>query len=144
MHSVDSNVHALGNGIRKLTEDLENNRFDDTFSSYLEAFLYEHGEKFQLLLSYFESTVEAFKVLGKDLGIPESHLRVKDFSYIETLNEFRQRVQEAITKISETKEIQERKMMVQQRWHQQFTRQRNGSGGSMNSSSSEDEVHEFI
>jgi len=143
MHSVDSNVHALGNGIRKLTEDLENNRFDDTFSSYLEAFLYEHGEKFQLLLSYFESTVEAFKVLGKDLGIPESHLRVKDFSYIETLNEFRQRVQEAITKISETKEIQERKMLVQQKWHQHYIRQRNASNSSQTSTGS-DEVLEFI
>jgi hypothetical protein len=144
IHSVDGTVHGLGNGIRLMHEDLENERFDETFASFVEAFLYDQGEKFQFLLSYFESTMEAFKHLGKDLGTPEAHLRANDFSFIETLNEFRQRVQAAITKISETKEIQERKMMVQQRWHQQFTRQRNGSGGSMNSSSSEDEVHEFI
>jgi len=145
IHSVNGTVHGLGNGIRCMHEHLESGKFDDTFTSFVEAFLYCYGEKFQTLLSYFESTIEAFKRLGTDLGTPETHLRANDFSFIETLHEFLTQVQAAITKISETKEIQERKMMVQQKWHQHMvTRQRNGSTSSTGTNCSEDEVHEFI
>jgi len=137
---VECNVAFMGDKFQRISSELDSASYDEVFADYVEEFLDQNSQKYAELASSFDSTVNNFKQFGLDLGESELRLRSRDFSYIEDLDIFRKEVQKVMAKISETKEIQERKMEVAKRWKVQRKRL-----GSVNSQSSEDsEQHEFV